>query len=244
MYLENGQLKPIDHTVAGTAHANDIIPSFTLGNILVRGAQLRRGRDGRDRGRVAWCPRSSGTSYPRSSASRSSTTESSRAHFGYRNSGGALSLPQATPWNSFSPEPADRGQGTLFGAGEHVDHVQVEFKAGRKHNSLTLGTTTVSASRDASETRRCQASITVAQEAECTDWQLQPPDRRRDRRDRRQRRRPGHYGLGFRQGSAGRHHASDRRDRRWRHQSWRTTRSRSAASGRTGPAEQQAANTN
>ncbi len=89
-----------------------------------------------------------------------------RAHFGYTNRGSRVDrLTPGTPWNSFSPQPTDRGQGAIYLPDDHPDTVQVEFKQGENRIQWTLGTTTVAAVRSGEgATRRCQASITVVKE--------------------------------------------------------------------------------
>ena len=160
MYLEGGQLKPADHR----NHSGDIIPSFNYppfpqfpGRNLSESAQiiLQSG---------CMVPEEFRQVRPTVGCVERFGDDKLRAHFGYVNDGSKPQrLSPGTPWNSFSPEPANRGQGADFATGPHPDTVQVEFGTSRTL-SWTLGTTTVSASTKASVTRRCEASITVVKE--------------------------------------------------------------------------------
>ena len=161
MYLEDGQLRPVDHR----DHPNDIIPSFTLGSISFEG------RNWTEAGQVVL---EAGCMVPQAFRDVEPTVQcverfgdgDFRAHFGYTNRGSRVDrLTPGTPWNSFSPQPTDRGQGAIYQPGDHPDTVQVEFTQGETRIEWTLGTTTVAAVLSGEgATRRCQASITVVKE--------------------------------------------------------------------------------
>ena len=159
MWVEDGKLLPSDHR----GDAGDIIPSFAIGGFTFGG------RNYSEAGQVVL---QAGCNVPQQFTQIVPTVDcverfdggKLRAHFGYDNaSGGLLRLTPGDPWNSFSPAPADRGQGAEYLPGVHPDAAQVEFGASATL-SWTLGTKTVSASTNASVTPRCQGSITVVKQ--------------------------------------------------------------------------------
>ncbi len=118
MYLEDGQLKPVRPPGSHGRHHS-----------LVHVSGSSRSRDGTGGARqrrscsrpAAWCRRSSREVTPTVRCVERFGDDKLRAHFGYVNSGLLPpTLAPGAPWNSFSPEPADRGQGARLRAGRRT----------------------------------------------------------------------------------------------------------------------------